>query len=312
MQRRVPLLIWGVVGSVLLSLTLRAVTVRSQDPLPLIYRMTVLNNDLDQVEGTAPPGKTIELWYRQRNFIEGDTGPTDAFQWCRWKNEGRAIYIARTVADNAGVWRLSGLRAPGHTTPQIFPPGPGEDKCVGGLFTEILPRICENDLCTVFAPPQLHWLNVRKRTPLIAVAAGAVSGAEQASIAVADGPNDGPDASDAVDVDQNGIDTTTPGFSPGQLVSWRCGPGGTASCPSVAVHDATTAVETDPEFPFVLGTMQGHRPGGSFIAAAAIPRGQPIGFAVNVNVRLRGRLDINLGCDERSPFDYLPPPPPGA
>jgi hypothetical protein len=52
---------------------------------------------------------------------------------------------------------------------------------------------------------------------------------------------------------------------------------------------------------------QSRRAGGSFIAAAAIPRGQPIGFAVNVNVKFRGRLDVNLGCDRRSFFDFSVP-----
>jgi hypothetical protein len=83
----------------------------------------------------------------------------------------------------------------------------------------------------------------------------------------------------------------------------RRGRHGTLACPSVTVHDASTAISMDPEFPFVLRTMQAHRAGGSFISAAAIPRGQPIGFAVNVNVKFRGRLNVNLGCDRRSFFD---------
>jgi len=107
-----------------------------------------------------------------------------------------------------------------------------------------------------------------------------------------------------VDVDENGIDTTTPGYTIGQRVTWRCGSGGTAACPSVTIHDGSTAISTDPEFPFVLGTIQGHRTGGSFIAAAAIPRGTPIGFSVNVNVKFRGLLDVNLGCDRTRFFDF--------
>jgi hypothetical protein len=38
--------------------------------------------------------------------------------------------------------------------------------------------------------------------------------AHQAAISVADGPNDGPEYSDVLDVDQNGFDTTTTGASP--------------------------------------------------------------------------------------------------
>ena len=77
--------------------------------------------------------------------------------------------------------------------------------------------------------------------------------------------------------------------------------------PSLTVHDGSTITTPDPEYPFILGTMQGHAAGGSILAAAAIPRGEPLGFTVNVNVKLRGRIDINLGCDQRKLFDFSVP-----
>ena len=49
------------------------------------------------------------------------------------------------------------------------------------------------------------------------------------------------------------------------------------------------------------------RPGGSIFAAAAIPRGEPLGFTVNVNAKLRASLDINLGCDQKKLFDFSVP-----
>ena len=153
----------------------------------------------------------------------------------------------------------------------------------------------------------MKWLNVRRLPGGIGAALGKITGAHQAAIAVADGPNDGPEYSDVVDVDQNGFDTTTPGAIPGQPIEWRCGQGGTAPCPSVAIHDASTAISTDPEFPYVLATLQGHRPGGSIIAAAAMTRDSPLGFTVNVNVRFRGLLDVNLGCDRARFFDFSVP-----
>src|SRR5439155_1538719 len=182
MAKRSTLISATVAAAVLAALLGRAVTVHSVGPTPLIYRVIANNNDLDSVQGLAPPGRTVELWYRQRNFIEGDLipGSTDPFSWCGWTN-------------------------------------------------------------------------------------------------------DGTEPTDVVDVDQNGLDTTLPGFVPGQRVTWKCGSGGTAVCPSVAIHDASTAIAADPEYPFLLGTIQAHRDGGSFIAAAAIPRGQPLGFAVTVN-----------------------------
>ena len=90
-------------------------------------------------------------------------------------------------------------------------------------------------------------------------------------------------------------------------MSWKCGVGGTAPCPSIAVHDATTIVNPDPEYPFLLGTIQGHAPGGSVFAAAAINRGDPLGFTVNVNVKFRATLDVNLGCDQKKFFDFSVP-----
>jgi hypothetical protein len=296
--------------AVLGALLVRATTVHSVNAQPLIYRAVSNVNDLDSVEGMAAPGRVVELWARQRNFKEGTTAPdADPFAWCSWKNGGNAIRLGVTTADAGGVWRLSNLRSGAGTTMMIFPPAAGEDRCLGGVYTELLPRACDAPgvNCTAWNVPTLHWLNVRKLTPIIGALAGSVSGADQASASVADGPDDGPEPSDVVDVDQNGVDTTTPGLTPGQRVTWRCDGGGTLECPSIAVHDSSTAVSTDPEYPFVLGTIQAHRPGGSFFAAAAIPRGAPFGFAVNVNVKLRGRLDVNLGCDRMRFFDFSVP-----
>ena len=306
MAKRSTLISATMAAAVLAALLGRAVTVHSVGPTPLIYRVIANNNDLDSVQGLAPPGRTVELWYRQRNFIEGDLipGSADPFSWCGWKNNGNPVMLGWTQADANGTWSFDHLRD--RNTVMILPAGPGGDRCLGGVFTELLPRACDSPgtNCTGWAVPVLHNLNVRKLSPTVGAAAGSVSAALQTAIAVADGPNDGTEPTDVVDVDQNGLDTTLPGFVPGQRVSWKCGSGGTAVCPSVAIHDASTAITPDPEYPFVLGTIQAHRDGGSFIAAAAIPRGQPLGFAVTVNVRFRGRLDVNLGCDQKLPFDF--------
>jgi len=308
MGKRSVLLTSAGLAATLVGLALRATTLHSVGAVPLIYRVIANVNDLDTVEGLAPPGRVVELWARQRNFKEGTDDTSDPFAWCAWRNDAQPVRVAVTRADAGGVWRLSELRRSGNTV-MIFPPGPGGDRCLGGLLTELLPRACDSPgvNCTAWSTPTLHWLNVRKLRPTVAAVAGSVSGAEQSSASVADGPNDGPEPSDVVDIDENGIDTTAPGLQPGQRVTWRCGAGGTAPCPSVTVHDASTAIEADPEFPFVLGTIQAHRAGGSIFAAAAIQRGTPIGFAVNVNVKFRGRLDVNLGCDRRRFFDFSVP-----
>lgn len=305
MAKRSRILTCSALLAVLVALTLRATTTHSTPAQPLIYRATVAVNDLDSVEGIATPGRLVEVWARQRNFIEGEDGTGDPFSWCKWKNGGRPFIVSYAVAGPDGHWWMNNLRQRG-TTVMVFPPGPAEDRCLGGVYTELLTRACDApDInCTTSQVPTLHWLNVRRLRPTIGVVMGSVSDADQAAAAVADGPNDGPDASDVVDVDQNGVDTTRYGFTPGQRVTWRCGQGGTIGCPSITIHDASTVLTPDPEYPFVVGTIQAHRGGGSIFAAAAIPRGQPIGFAVNVNVRFRGLLDINLGCDQKSFFDF--------
>jgi hypothetical protein len=294
-------------AAVLCGLTLRAVTVHSVGNAPLIYRVTSNSNDLDSVEGLAPPGRLVELWYKQRNFREGTETTDDLFSWCSWKNNGSPIHLGSAWADAHGKWRIDNLRQTFGV--MLFPPAGAGATCTGGLLTQLLPRACDAPgwNCTAWTPPTLHYLNVRRVNALSATAGGSVSGAETASIAVADGPNDGPEWSSVYDVDSNSIDTRRAGLVWGQRISWKCGNGGTASCPGITVHDGTTITAPDPEYPFILGTLQGHAPGGSIFAAAAITRGDALGFAVNVNAKLRANLDVNLGCDQKKLFDFSVP-----
>lgn len=302
-------------GGVVLSLGVcaalltRAVTALSLGGKPLVYRVTVNNNDLEGIEGLGTPGRVIHLWARQRSFKEGNDATDDPFSWCAWKNGGNDTYVAWTGVDASGVFRMTQLRTRG-TTVMMFPPAPAGDRCEGGLYTELRLQECDRVVggnCTAPEVPKVNWLNVKRSAASVGTAAGSIRDAYQASIAVADGPNDGPEFSDVIDVDQNGFDTTKPGMTPGQLVTWKCGAGGTATCPSVAIYDSSTVVTPDPEYPFVLGTLQGHRPGGSVFAAAAIGRGEPLGFTVNINARFRGLLDVNIGCDEHKFFDFSVP-----
>lgn len=307
MQRR---LVTGLVlaAGVLTAIVGHAITVFSVGAKPIIYRATVNNNDLDSVEGLGTPGRVVQLWARQRNFRDGTPDGPDAFRWCGWKNAGDTVYVGAAPVGSNGVFRLADLRAQ-PTTIMLFPPSAGDDVCRGGLYTELMLVECDagGGNCTTAEVPTMHYLNVRQLPGSVGAAAGKISDAYQAAISVADGPNDGPEYSDVVDVDQNGFDTTAPGSVPGRPIEWRCGAGGTAPCPSIAIHDGSTAIDTDPEFPFVLATLQGHRPGGSIIAAAARARNEPLGFTVNVNVKFRGSLDVNLGCDRSKFFDFSVP-----
>ena len=79
MAKRSRLLASATFVVTLVALALRATTVHSVGPAPLIYRATILVNDLDSVEGLAPPGQFVEVRVRQRNFIEGEDGTGDPF-----------------------------------------------------------------------------------------------------------------------------------------------------------------------------------------------------------------------------------------
>jgi hypothetical protein len=309
MQRR--RFVFGTVlaGGVVAALLGSAVTAVSIGGKPYVYRATVASNDLNGVEGLGTPGRHVQLWYRQRTFKDGTPDGADAFEWCAWKNSGDEVHLASAPVAQNGVFRFTNLRS-ASTTVALYPPSAGDDRCRGGLYTELRLRECDapsGGNCTTPETPTMHWLNVKKLPGNVGAALGRIAGAHQASIAAADGPNDGPEYSDVIDVDQSGFDTTKPGAVPGQPIEWRCGEAGTASCPSIAIHDATTVVEPDPEFPYIVATLQGHRPGGSIIASAARVRDEPLGFTVNVNVKFRGSLDVNLGCDNASFFDYSVP-----
>ena len=298
--------------SVFGMLVMRATAVYSVGAQPKIYRITSQRDLLDSIEGVTTPGRLVEVWYRQRNFKEGDTGETDPFSWCGWKNNGQKVLIDRAWADASGVFRISNLAASGNSVP-LLPDAPGGDRCRGGLFTEIFPRACDAPgvNCSPDHAPVLHWMNMKHLNAITGGTAAAMSQADQISVAVADGPDDDSSISNHTDVSYHALDTTTPGYTRWQKVSFKCGPGGTTTCPSAPIYDASTVIDSDAEYPFLLGMLQGHSDGGSSIAAVKVPRGSPLGplvrVAVDVNVRLRADIGLNLGCDPPKPFDFLVP-----
>src|SRR2546428_10730877 len=125
-------------GGVLVALVLRATTLHSVNGAPLVYRVVSNVNDLDGVEGMAPPGRVVELWYRQRNFKEGTDDASDPFAWCAWKNGGNAPRLGGATAHARRGWRPGGPRHAG-TPVQLFPPRPGAGPRPRGGFTEALP-----------------------------------------------------------------------------------------------------------------------------------------------------------------------------
>ena len=58
----------------------------------------------------------------------------------------------------------------------------------------------------------------------------------------------------------------------------------------------------------MLGTIQAHRAGRLVHRRGRHPaRRSRSASRVNVNVRFRGRLDVNLGCDQQKFFDFSVP-----
>ena len=134
---------------------------------PLVYRVTINDNDLDSVEGLAPPGQprralvqAAELQRRHR-----PTAPITS-RGARGRTTATPIYLGPCTPTPTGKWRIANLRSAG-TSVMLFPPSASHDVCRGGLFTELLPRACDGPGwgCTAWTPPTMHWLNVQAAEP---------------------------------------------------------------------------------------------------------------------------------------------------
>jgi hypothetical protein len=252
----------------------------------MIDKMHVLFNDLRGLEGEGLPGSPLTVRYRQRNFREGTAGESsDPFEWCAWKSN--PIHLGGTTVGANGRWALNNLDV------SLLPSIPNGDACGSGLKTEIL-------IDSPYSPgsvPVASWLNVNRPTPNTATVQGALEFADRAAIAVADGPDDG-DTAFPRDVDEDGADLCASGIGCGRKVTWRCN-GGTFQCPQTTVFDGSTITSADLEYPFVVGLLSGHKPGGSVVMAAEINR-PALGPTLNLNVKIGG-----LPACDGSFFDFL-------
>jgi hypothetical protein len=145
---------------------------------------------------------------------------------------------------------------------------------------------------------------------------GRIDFANQVAAGVADGPNDVQSATApwTVDTDEDGADLCTNGTGCGAPVRWKLGlgtwdPGGVETFlpPQVEVRDDSPLVgPRDQEFGHVMGMLQGHKPGGSVLAVASVPRPTPVGLAFDVNVNMNGGPG-GPGCDASGGyFDFVP------
>jgi len=255
---------------------------------PMIEQMQILFNDLKTLHGVGVPGTALTVHARQRNFREGTPrDAADPFDWCAWKNDGNPITLGSAPVGADGRWTLADLDL------AILPSVADGTACGGGLRTELL-------IDSPYGPgtaPVAYWFNVDRPTQQTGTAAGALEFADRAAIAIADGPDDG-DTPYPRDVDEDGIDLCASGIGCGAKLTWRCN-GGTLQCPQTTVHDGSTVIDADREYPFVVGMMTGHKAGGSVVMAAEINR-PALGPTFHIDLDIGGLPN----CDNKF-FDFL-------
>src|SRR5262245_44439914 len=264
---------------------------------PWIERMEIRNNDLSALQGRGVPGTIIDVYYRQRNFRQGFPATAPLFEWCGWLLGGNALRLGTTQVTEAGTWRLQGLDA------QVLPAEVEGRTCATGVLTQIEVRSQYGDVSV----PDVQNLNLPAGTTHRHIR-GAVEFANQVAIGIADGPTDVQDAANpgAVDTDEDGIDVCESGLGCGAPVSWSSSEGMLIS-PSIEVRDDSPLFgPRDPEFTHVMGMIQAHKPGGSVVAVAYVPRpAPPLGPILNINVDINADIDLDLSlCSGPTLFKF--------
>jgi hypothetical protein len=253
---------------------------------PWIERIEVRNNDLSALQGRGVPGTVIEVRYQQRNFRQGFSTGTPLFEWCGWLLPN-ALPLGTAVVTAAGTWRLQGLDR------QVLPAEVEGRTCATGVLTHIELHSEYGDVSV----PEVQNLNLPPGTTHRHIR-GAVQFANQVAIGIADGPQDVQDGANpgAVDVDEDGIDLCESGLGCGTPVSWSSS-GGLFISPTIEVRDDSPLFgPRDPEFNHVMGMIQAHKPGGSVLAVAYVPRpAPPLGPILNINVDINADIDLDLG-----------------
>jgi hypothetical protein len=295
---------------------------------PWVEKMEIRTNDLVGLQGKGVPGTNILVYYKQRNFIQGcswdsSAAPDDTaschipapkplkgaawrFTWCDWLANGTALYLGSAVVNGAGTWQL---QWPGT---QVLPGAVTGRTCSTGVLTEIFLYSQYGDV----SAPEMQYLQVDERGGSVMQldlthrrVGGRIVGANQVAAGVADGPNDVQDATApwTLDTDEDGTDLCESGLGCGAPVWWKLGGGGTFEPSRIEVRDDSPLVgPRDQEFGHVMGMIQGHKPGGSVLAAAYVARPAPLGPTINVNLDMNGASVSGAGCDASGGyFDFF-------
>src|SRR5262245_47226017 len=263
---------------------------------PWIERIEIRNNDLSALQGRGLPGTIIDIWDRQRNFKQGFPTTAPLFEWCNWL-QGTALRLGGATVTAAGTWRLQGLDR------QVLPAEVDGRTCGTGVLTQIELRSQYGDVSV----PDVQNLNLPPGTTQRHIR-GAVQFANQVAVGIADGPQDVQDAANpgAVDTDEDGIDVCESGLGCGAPLSWSSS-GAMFISPSIEVRDDSPLFgPRDPEFNHVMGMIQAHKPGGSVVAVAYVPRpAPPLGPILNINVDINADIDLDLSlCSGPTLFKF--------
>jgi hypothetical protein len=273
---------------------------------PWIDRMEIRDNDLVGLRGRGVPGTQIDIYYRQRNFRQGvfyclPPATCITFGWCDWLNGGNALYLGSPQVSGAGTWQLGGLDL------QVLPGVAQGPTCATGVGTQIELRSQYGDVSV----PEISLGLLQGQGGLFASAVGAIWGADRVALGVADGPNAVQNATSpwTIDTAEDGVDLCT-NAACGSIVQWGYGIDGPLKflAPRIEVRDDSPLTgPRDQEFGHVMGMLQGHKPGGSILAVAYVPRPTPVGPALDVNVDMNGASVEGAGCDAAGGyFEFFP------
>jgi hypothetical protein len=306
----------GLAAVVLAAVAMPAARVYMYDR-PLIESLTMVDGDdeVNTVSGHGLPNSLVEVWYRQRNFHQGDLdGAGPQFSWCGGYNTGW-IWAGASLTSSTGAWsanvksRQIVAYPSGVWTTQSTAP------CTAGLVTEFMVKhttdtnpagITATDEARV---PDLRWFRVKKPAngDQQGGAFAVVDNAYNASLSIADGPNDAsnPHGTTTRDVNASGWSCDWAGPCPRQI---RFTGTDTPVAPTVTViQDNVFPTDTDPEFPYLLGQMSASSAGGGIFVAAKRDRPNITGAAtIKIVIKLPNiALDCGGGFDPTKLFDFF-------
>lgn len=283
--------------------------------IPVIKGARLRGNDLHEVSGScAAPNGLVELIAYQQHLKRRKVCPPDCptssnYSYCL--NQCRWTTIATTRADSAGRFRFRNID--GSYALQVIAALPSQPDGLDGIYTGLRVRSQSTKTgqwSSWVNEPYLESFNFQwpGYEGGFAYVETRVSGAKQMHVSVSDGPDDGDQPANVLDIDED-----TPNFwlrqNPYGTVEYIrygiCDP--SQGCPSSwhILQSPAITVQSPPlgrgsEFPWVLGMVTASKPGGMLIATSILgPRDIP---DISVQIGVDVDIDFDLGFDFFSLF----------